>query len=95
MTKNRVPRPWDVLELSDGPSERLTYEGWLKLYEGDVAKVEHELCFRSDVVELVHASADRFPARLAVARRVPSTLRPTGQRKLPLHETQLWVPRWT
>jgi hypothetical protein len=62
--KTKVPRPWDVLELSDGPSEPLTSEDWLRLYEGDTAKAEHARSVRQGMGDLRPISSGSHPGCL-------------------------------
>ena len=59
MTKKRVPRPWDELELSNGPAHKLTYQDWLVICDGDEAKARYEAEFSSDIIEEVAASPMR------------------------------------
>lgn len=57
MTKKRVPRPWDELELSKGPAHKLTFQDWLVICGGDEAKARREAEFSSDIMEEVGASS--------------------------------------
>ena len=59
MTKKRVPRPWDELELSNGPAHTLTYQDWLAICDGDEAKARHGAEFSSDIIEEAGASPVR------------------------------------
>lgn len=48
---DKVKRPWDDFELSDGPAREMTLRDYVWLCDGDLSRAMHYCYFKSDIAE--------------------------------------------